>query len=232
VTVNNSGTVRVVTYVQGQWRSASAHVTVIPCPTDDPVLDDPEIRRALKKLIQDSGYDLDPGAGIPDGGSLGSKRERAGDIYRRPDGTYYFAEDTQMLSNECIGMRSSMDTRRSPDDVKVGDVHTHPTGQLLPVYGCPRSADGKDYQLGPWDTLSGRKVRPKRPDREFGGGSEQDWRRLMGLRENGRQVDGYLLNADGEVWKLPTELMYPGAPIESNTNVWRWSLNRDPKCNW
>jgi hypothetical protein len=39
-------------------------------------------------------------------------------------------------------------------------------------------------------------------------------------------------NADGDVWTLPKEMRNPLAPFASNPNVWRWWLNRDPKCNW
>jgi hypothetical protein len=221
--------------------SASAAVAVQECPTGDPVLDDPGIRRALKDLMMKSNPDVDNGAGIAPGDSIGSKRERAGDIFRRPDGTYYFVEDTLLWSTECFGKRSAVDLRKNLADVKVGDVHTHPADALLEVYGCP-PRNGMPVKRGPWDTS--RPSASRKRDAELGGGSFEDWIRLARLPGNKNpdpdgppvtpSVDGYVLNAEGEVWKLPKELLDFQTSLPSNPNHWRWRLNIPSKqsCNW
>lgn len=198
-------------------------MTVIPCPTKDPIIDDQGIRKALFSLMQKSGPDLDPGAGIPPGDSVGLKRERAGDIYRKLDGTYYFVEDTLLFSTECFGIRAPT-SRHEASDTLVAEVHTHPTSAYLSIYGC-RPVNGTLSKRWPGD--SSRVNRGKEPDRSNGGGSDFDWARA--LSTDG--VDQYVLNADGEVWRLSHNT--PVNQTTRNTRLGRWSGNAPRySCDW
>jgi hypothetical protein len=234
--VSQSGTVSVIATVNGTLLTARLHISVVPCPIEgESALNDPAVRHDLMILMQRSGWWLTPGDGIAPGDSVGLKRERAGDIYRRPDGSYYFSEDTQAWSTECRLERSGMVTRHSPDDVKVADVHTEPTEKGWFMYGC-----GPDYfthelaKRGPWDSTRTRL--PRRGNVELtGGGSLADWIAVRDLPENAGPiplVDGYVLNADGQIWKLPKEKLRDDTQWLSNNASWRWTGNNNPSCNW
>jgi hypothetical protein len=172
-----------------------------------------------------------------------------GPNHGRIDSVYYFSEDTLMWSmkssNECFGKRSTMDTRRSPNDVKVFDVHGHPTFTWEKVYGCPPDDKGRLFQRGPWDTLdtSHRLERFKQADSTGGGGSIGDWLHWRGLTENAvpmakqppeaPTVGGVVINADGEVWIVFPELLTNPSAWFSNKRKVRWTQNVvNPSCNW
>ncbi len=46
------------------------------------------------RVLQNSGPDLPPGDGIPQGGNVGNKREHGGWIFQSSAGEYYFVEET------------------------------------------------------------------------------------------------------------------------------------------
>jgi hypothetical protein len=214
----------------GVSRYATVHVYATPCPTYDPILDNPQIRTAFKALISASGPDLPPGDGIANGDSVGNKREHGGWIFKTITGEYYFQEDTSAQSNaranECYFNEGNPNSyKRNPTDVVFRHVHTHPTHQYQKVYGCPASGQGLDSQLkqrGPWDTS--RPSATKKPDILNGGGSWGDWTTVYQTR------DEYVINADGEVWRLPSYLQFS----EQSTNriFYRYKGNGNPACNW
>jgi hypothetical protein len=226
--------------------SASARVeaTPVPCPIDsEPALNDPDVRRALMLLLQHSNYLLVPGSGIAQGDSVGDKRELAGDIWRRPDGTYYFSQDTHMpYSTECRLQRSNISTSQSSQDVKVYDVHIEPVEYGEMTYGCAPNPLGEKYQQGPWDTLPPLKGIPlKQTNEKLGGGSLSDWKGIADLPENAGvlpSVSGLVITASGEIWKLPADKLWDAQHQYNvlawlhNTIHWKWNRNADPQCNW
>jgi hypothetical protein len=217
--------------------SARADVDVF-CPTNNPILDSPSIRKALKSLIDSSGPGLSPGAGLDDSTSVGKKREHAGNIYRRPDGTYYFVEDPLAIGTECQTGRRPVTTPVSSQDVLVAMVHTHPTVTGKKVYGCPPDPETSlPRQRGPWDT-STPFVGKKEADSTNGGGSIPDWSALRDHPANQvpypqvPPVDGYVINADGEVWHLTSLDAFRPSDQKNNRRVYRYKGNSNPSCNW
>jgi hypothetical protein len=224
----------VVGTVDGVSLRDSVHLTMVLCPLGDGheydgPLNDPAVRLALKDLMSRSGPNLQPGDS--------NKRERGGDTYRRPDGTYYFVEDTLAVATECsldrlpVGQPMSPpgSLRRSTSDVLVGIVHTHPTvygNGKTPVYGCKDPITGVSLPLV-W----------KGKDSEKGGASPADWkfleRNVPGNSGSNATVAGYVINADGEIWKQPPFLV-PLSPGEQYKNklVWNYQGNSTPSCNW
>lgn len=231
-TITESGTLTVSAYVNGEHQQQSRHVSVIPCPTGDPVLDDSTIRADLKSLIQRSGPNLPPGDGIAYGDSVGNKRERAGNIYRRPNGTLYFREDSAAAGTEC---HSTM-PKVAPDsslDVRIAFIHTHPTKVKLRVYGCAPDTTGVLLQRGPWDSM--RVPATRGADSTNGGGSRADWTALMEVPENRvlwPSVDEYTINADGEIWKLSALDAFRPSVQKYNRKMWKYDGNTNPSCNW
>jgi hypothetical protein len=206
--VSGSGNVKVVATVNGSLKEARVHVSVVPCPTNEPVFDDPNLRLDLVDLINRSGPNLQPGSS--------QKRERAG--------------DTQAVATECSVTRSSMDTRRSPDDVKVGIAHSHPTVNGDVIYGCPPDEYGVRPQRYPGDSGP---IATKVPDATSGGGSVADWIAVAAANSgNGQAIDGYVINADGEVWKLPASLIFTPSLEASNNKMTKYKGNSNPSCNW
>ena len=228
-----TGTMTVTVTRNGVHRTARARATAVDCPVSDSILNDPAIRKALMKLIQDSGPDLAPGDGIANGDSVGNKREHAGWIFKTADGDYYFVEDSAIQSNaganECYAKETDPNPhKRNPTDVVALHVHTHPTHKGKKVYGCPPQDDGTGVktptQRGPWD--SGRPFVTKRPEIETGGGSLWgDWIRVVQTNR-----DEFVVTADGEVWRLPSALMF--SEQSSNRLSWKYSGNSDAACNW
>ncbi len=138
-----------------------------------------------------------------------------------------------------------MNTRRSPEDVKVFDVHSHPTNAFDDVFGCG-NIDGVPTRRGPWDTLDVRRVNyTKRRDIDKGGGSDNDWIHWrFEIPENNAAlskeppgpltVGGIVINADGEVWiALPELLSRDVSDWHSNRRSVRWMYNyKNPSCDW
>lgn len=229
--VQESGMMKVQVRRNGVDRYATVHVYVLPCLTADSILDNTPIRQAMKVLIAASGPELPPGDGIANGDSVGNKREHAGWIFRTVTGEYYFEEDTAVqsnaLANECyVKETNSTLHRHQSSDVVVAHVHTHPTHKYKAVYGCPPNANGPDSvltQRGPWDT--GRPKATKRPDIETGGGSIWgDWTVVWQTR------DEYVVNADGEVWHLPSYLQW--SQQASNRLLYKYKGNSNSSCDW
>ena len=234
--VMQSGTMSIRASVHyDHYSTASVHVTVVPCPTDDPVLDDPAIRSAFKGLIDESGPALPPGDGITVGTDVGNKREHAGRVYRRPNGTYYFVEDILAVGNECHTSRVPQTSPKAPVDELIAIVHTHPTKTGKVVYGCgPDPVTGEPRKMGPWDS-STVFVAKKRADSTNGGGSDADWNAQRDLPENQvpfHGIDQYVINADGEVWRLLGMDSFTPSRQKGNRLVYKYSGNSNPSCNW
>jgi hypothetical protein len=175
---------------------------------------------------------------------VGLKREHPGDIWRRPDGTYYFAEDTAVIfANECMVIRSDVDTRRSPLDVRVGTVHPHPTNWYLPVYGCPAD-NGVLYQRGPWDTTATNRVPiTKQPETQLNGGaSPRDWFYFGSRPENTNPdtaptVSNYIITEFGDIWKIDASVLRDPSSLNRSIHSYRFRGNtpatgRPYSCNW
>jgi len=218
----------------GVTRTAHAHVTTVPCPTSNSILNSPAIRQAFKDLISASGPDLPPGDGIASGDSVGNKREHSGFVYQTAGGEYYFVEDVGSQqggnSTECKNRQiSNPDAlKHNSTDTYVAHVHTHPTHAGDEVFGCPPDANGPGTVIlrrrGPWDT--DRPPSTKRPDSQTGGGSL--WGDWITVVTNYR--DEYVINADGEVWQLPRDLMF--SEQSGNRLFWKYKGNSDASCNW
>lgn len=232
--IATSGTVDVLASVNGDTVRASVPVNVVPCPTRDAILDSPVIRTAFMNLINVSGPSLPPGDGIQFGSNVGNKREHAGSIYRRRNGTYYFVEDPLAIGNECATARVPFTTPLDTADVLVAIVHTHPTKTGKVVYGCPPDSAGVATKQGPWDN-STNLVKKKAADGTNGGGSDADWTALTQLPQNEgpyHWVDQYVINADGEVWLLLGLDAFRPSEQKKNHRVFRYSGNSDKKCDW
>jgi hypothetical protein len=235
-----SGTMSATITINGKSRVAKTHVSIIPCPLSDPVLNDRAIRTALRSLLERSNPDSAPGAGIdPPDMYSGVKKERTGAIYQRPDHSYYFVEDTAAVhtATECHSV-SSYDEKRG-DDILVAGVHVHPTHELDAndpmglgkIYGCrdTQTAPGEidRYQRWPGDTVDGRLLPYVRNRFDAGGGSSADW------ASGGGKRDSYVLSAEGEIWRLPKE-MYgkPDSIQATNRDFHPIKNNTVAACNW
>lgn len=225
--VQESGTMKVQVKRNGVFRYATVRV-VVSCLTTDPILNTYGVRVGLMNMLNQSGPTLPPGDGIANGDSVGNKREHGGYIYKTSGGTYYFEPDSGVFANECGFQSGNPNTRKhNPADSVVAHAHSHPTLNGLPVYGCPPTAVGPGAQMllsrGPWDTS--RPIPRKDPDINTGGGSLYgDWVQVMGTR------DEYVMNANGEVWNLPSYLSFPEQA--GNRKFWKISGNSNSTCDW
>jgi hypothetical protein len=125
--------------------------------------------------------------------------------------------------------------KRNQADSLVGVVHTHPTAAGQAVYGCPDrlipdpsgTVDTLRYERWPGDTINGRQPAPIAGEqRAAGGGSPPDWEMLQGL------VNGYVVNADGEVWQLPTSVQTDPVQRVSNMKFTQYIHNMLAACDW
>lgn len=240
--VTETGVVEVIATVNGIQLTASIRVTLVGCDWDKfPVLRDSVLRRQLKEMMTNSNYLVLPGTGIRDGDSVGTKRETAFDVYRRPDGSFYLVQDLNLWSTECKGIRQNTNPL-STLDVKVYAGHTHPGETWDDIYGCD-PVNGQLSRRGPWDTVDAHRIpRQKGADSTNGGGSFSDWRQLRLVPENvgplseippgPPTVGGMVMNADGEIWLLPPELIDRPLEQAANRQVGHWKRNKNSSCNW
>jgi hypothetical protein len=87
--VVQSGTIEVRATVDGVSLTAGVHVSVVPCPTGDSLLDQPNIRKDFVDMMSRSNPDSAPGSGMSATNLHGNKREEALWIYKKSDGSYF-----------------------------------------------------------------------------------------------------------------------------------------------
>lgn len=198
---STSGYLRVlVNTIGGNVISKSQHITVVKCPTGDPVLDNLAVRQDLVNLMKASNPDSTPGSGInpADWINTGWKKERALWVIRRGDGSYY--------TQPAPGQATECSIRPDFQSFVLGDgeelralVHTHPAragektfgdcvamlpdGTVQHVARFPGDAYVQGYAQREWNT---------------GGGSLADWSVAAGS-----QIDVYVMTKSGEIWRLP-----------------------------
>ena len=174
------------------------------CPTNDPVLDDPAIRLALKNALNASGAFNNTPA---------TRQENAGWIYQRPDGTYDVRTTSPSPTNPATPCSSTPGgpTPQAGETV-IGPFHTHPFshGDILPqVPGCGNNT----RQTFAYDS------------RRNGGGSTQDWQFIQTPLGN-QLLPMYIIDKN-EVFRLD-----PTTPVRQrsrNPNRFRWT---NPSCPW
>lgn len=217
--VNQSGKMVITAVRNGVFRTARAHVNVVPCLTGDNALDDPDVRRDFAAMMRLSNPDSAPGSGISSTNWLntGWRKERALWIVRRADGNYETVTARLMSATECSFQPdwTQYDEIRStlaPGDSIVALAHTHPGKPGDSVFGqCSYvdqvTQDTIHAQRFPGDTAVGYGPARAGADSTNGGGSDYDW----AIAHLG-QVDVYTMNrttdlddpsAEGQVWKLP-----------------------------
>jgi hypothetical protein len=225
--VTESGTVEVIGTVNGVQLTASVHVSVVPCPTGDTLLDQSNIRADLMNMMARSNPDSAAGAGMDSTHLSGAKREQGLWIYKRDDGTFFSIPIPDTSADEC-----HIDGWPAPEDPPHARLwaaaHSHPGDDGKPVYGrCPvKDPKGNIYsgKRFPGDTSGVQGY--KKDDYSQGGGSDADW----GLTIKGVHV--YVMNKKGEIWKLPAYT--PDRDRLKNRDERRhlWKGNSDPACNW
>lgn len=174
------------------------------CPTNDPVLDDPAIRNALKAALTASGaFNNNPAA----------RQENGGYIYQRADGTYDVRTTSPSPTNPATPCSATPGgpTPQAGETV-IGPFHTHPFahGDPIPiVQGCNATVR-----------------QPTRYDnRRNGGGSPADWEFIK--QPLGTQLLPMYIIDKNEVFRLdPTT---PTRQRSRNPNRFRWT---NPSCPW
>ncbi len=146
-----SGKVVAEVFLNGSWRSPSKHVIVIPCPTDDSLLDHPETRRML-----DSAWDLGRS-----GTDMNQWRERAVASYDS--------------SGKRIARLLPLDTLATPCSNHIIDLVPAPGRKLMDSHlhpfaindSLPRACEDSSHHLQPNQYL--------RYGHKYGGLSGADW---------------------------------------------------------
>lgn len=189
-----------------------AEGTVAPCDsTGDPILDAPNIVPSLQNALKQSNPDATPGTG--------AKKEQAGAIFRRPDGTYFTFAALDPNATECHFDFTKISLAPPVADsgaILVGIYHTHPSGTNEKTYGC-RPIDGKPQAQTLNDGLPVPRARPN----TNGGGSPADW-------DAANQVSPqYVINKDGFLWRLDPNV--PERDRRKNPNKWNWK-KAPPGC--
>jgi hypothetical protein len=129
--VNGTMWKRVTALVNGRPKADSVRVVVVPCPTGDPILDDPDIRSALKDLWELSDGDSQ------DSTIFSNRKEQGGLFYQDTiSGRYTFVPAT-IYSDQCRNISWPPDP--PPPGLKlVGRIHTHPVMPGATV-ACPNT---------------------------------------------------------------------------------------------
>jgi hypothetical protein len=204
---------RVDALVNGVAVSAEAEVGTVPCPTGDPLLDDPEVRQGLSQELALSGVGSLP----PE-----ERKERAGWIYRRSDRSRFVLNTVDPTANACRVRFSAPPTifGATPEAL----YHTHVTAQGEMQTGCSMMATDDPNSL---ITV------PRPPFRAgpepFGIGDE----RISWQIPNGPQITrNYVIGAEGDVYRndeLPPRLL--GTQVGTNQR-WRWNHGTNNQCTW
>jgi hypothetical protein len=129
-TIDTSGTMWVYATISGVRDSASAHVTKVPCPTGDSILDSPAMRQGLEQAWLNSD---------PNDVTTANRRERGGFIFDS-SGTWIYVLYPSPNDTPC----SNTNTPSSFPGTPIAEFHTHPfhLGDHLP------SACGNNVQYG------------------------------------------------------------------------------------
>ncbi|MBX6332931.1 MAG: hypothetical protein IRY91_13875 [Gemmatimonadaceae bacterium] len=203
-----SGTLTCEAVMNGVTVLAFATVTVTPCAaTGDSILDSPEVRKQMLDELAASNPSATPGTGV--------KKERAGLIFKRPDGSYYLKYIPDSTTTECFSHLQYV-PGDSVGDVAIVTFHTHPSNDGDPVYGCPPDtlANGRVVR---WAQRRNDGLRaPRANSSGNGGGSDQDWSVVRSSA-----IDGYTISKDGHVYMLPHDTtQVPVGDEANNPNVW------------
>jgi hypothetical protein len=113
--VPSSGTAVFFVILHNNYRTtASTHVTVVPCPTKDSLLNDPDIRKKLDSLWRLS---------WPDTNNLTNRVERSAMIYKDATGKIVFEINSSYSNNTAC---SSTLPSPPPGATLLRYIHTHP----------------------------------------------------------------------------------------------------------
>lgn len=213
--IKQSGKMQVTVERNGQYRTAHAHVGVIPCDsTGDPALDDPNVRKGFGEMMRLSNPDSAPGSGIDstrvDWWETGWRKERATWVVKRGDGSYYTVQARIDFTTECsiqfdATHHNELRSTLPPGDSIVALAHTHPALPGQRVYGFCSAVDSlgnaKPAQRWPGDNKGVPGYAAVNATQ--GGGSKSDWDVAA---QN--LYDVYTMNAAGEIWRLPKGWTY------------------------
>lgn len=136
---------------------------------------------------------------------------------------------TQCTADAEDNIRNWGPFRCNANDTLVAVNHTHPTEVGQPVYGCrdviTQGGDTLRFERWPGDTTNGGFPAPLKEDEwGNGGGSPGDWDDLQGM------IDGYVINAIGEVWMLRKEVSTD--PVNRLNNLTYYVYYRHSVCDW
>jgi hypothetical protein len=140
--VSQSGTVSVTGTVNGVQLSAKVHVTVIPCPTKDSLLDTKELRDELG-LMFDKSHPSNPL----------QRRENAFWMYQDTlSGAFSFVWYVSPSTGCSIEPVNPNDSSRLPANSRVvagGHGHPYAAGETVPAGVCPKYPNGGMGTAGP-----------------------------------------------------------------------------------
>jgi hypothetical protein len=167
----------------------------VPCPpTEDPVLDDLDVRAGLKNELSLSRPNWATGA---------NRKERRGFIFRRDDGTYFLEPLADPNATMCeTGIPGLPAVPVIPGATFVGEYHTHTSKHRERLTGCRGQKPGEDRRAN-------RKARS-------GGGSDADWNYATV-----RQKSMYVIDYDHKVSRLDPDT-FEGSPRRNNPNQWKF----------
>jgi hypothetical protein len=209
-TITRSGDVVANGTLAGAATSGSTSVTAVPCPTGDPVLDDPGVRRGLRAALDSSGVALPPL----------QRKEVGGYVYRRPDGSSFVVFARLAGSTACLeGVDQDGAPPASRDGAQlIGRFHTHVvrTGELLS--GCLDFRDPNDVS-----TVYTKDPFPAPPE-SFGAASNDRM-----LVSPGRSH--WVINVEGDVYRLDPPARLDPVPVPPSQR-WRWDKGPGNACTW
>ena len=132
-----SGKIEIHALIGNQWKQKRAHVTVVPCPTGDSLLDTPALRDGLQYLVQLS-HMGDPTRGTEHGGWL----------YRNPNTGEFFHVEYVSIQDACSFAPPDY-VIDYPPEWRVGMTHSHPFGKGESFNGRCISTGGRPGMGGP-----------------------------------------------------------------------------------
>lgn len=138
--------------VNGVAVSADAQVVIVPCPTGDPILDDPDMRAKLAWLL-----DTLSNANDPDTSRSTSRKEWGGFFYRDNATGKTIFRLGQTFSNSVCHNDTWPPENPPLNATLIGRVHTHPAsiGESVECLENPSNdPERPDYRFG-WRTYPG-----------------------------------------------------------------------------